>query len=92
MIVKILSEGTFSRVVAQMFSDKWLSSYEHNGHKCYNTARTNTTKENPVVTKIYFYLETEQGINNEFRKQVFFKINSFFNIIMGMKECQYHGL
>ena len=26
-------------------------------------------KGNPVVTKIYFYLETEQGINKEFRKQ-----------------------
>ena len=33
-------------------------------------------KGNPVVTKIYFYLETEQGINKEFRKQVFFRINS----------------
>ena len=25
--------------------------------------------------KVYFYLETEQGINKEFRKQVFFNTN-----------------
>ena len=28
--------------------------------KCYNNARMDMTKGNPDVTKIYFYLETEQ--------------------------------
>ena len=50
--------------------------WRSDGHKCYNNARTNMPKGNPVVTKIYFYLETEQGIYKEFRKQVFFKMNS----------------
>ena len=45
-------------------------------HKCYNNARTSIQKGNPIVTKISLYLETEQGINREFRKQVFFKMNS----------------
>ena len=39
-------------------------------------ARMDMPKENPVVTKIYFYLETEQEISKKFRKQVFFKMNS----------------
>ena len=45
----------------------------------------NIPKGNPVVTKIYFYLETEQGINKEFRKQVFFIMNSSLGspIILG---------
>ena len=50
--------------------------WHSDGHKCYNIARMNIPKRNPVVTKIYFYIETEQGINKEFRKQVFFKMNS----------------
>ena len=45
------------------------------GHKCFNNARMDMPKENPVVTKIYFYLDTEQGIDKEFRKHVFFKMN-----------------
>ena len=36
----------------------------------------NMPKRSLVVIKIYFYLETEQGINKEFRKQVFFKMSS----------------
>ena len=64
--------------------------WRSDGHKCYNDARTNMPKGNPVVTKIYVYLETEHGIDKEFRKQVFFKMKChlvpFFYIIMGMKE------
>ena len=41
-----------------------------------NNARMDMPKGNHVVTKIYFYLETEEGINKEFRKHVFFKMNS----------------
>ena len=44
-------------------------------------------KGNPVFTKIYFYLETEQGINKEFMKQVFFKLNSS----LGSFLLQYSG-
>ena len=60
--------------------------WRSNGHKCYANARMGMSKGNPVVTKIYFYLETEQGINKEFRKYVFFKMNSslvpsFYNYI-----------
>ena len=54
--------------------------WRSDGHKCYNNvnnARMDLPKGNPVVKKIYFYLETEQGINKEVRKQVFFKMNSF---------------
>ena len=50
--------------------------WRSDGQKCYNNARTNMPKGYPVVTTIYFYLETEQGINKEFRKQFFFKMNS----------------
>ena len=50
--------------------------WRSDGHRWYNNTRMNMPKGNPVVTKVYFYLETEQGINKEFRKQVFFKINS----------------
>ena len=46
------------------------------GHKCCDNARMDMPKGNSVVTKIYFYLETEQGINKEFRKRVFFKMNN----------------
>ena len=41
-----------------------------------HNVRMDMPKGNPVVTEIYFYLETEQGINKEFRKQVFSKMNS----------------
>ena len=50
--------------------------WRSDGHRWYNNTRMDMPKRNPVVTKVYFYLETEQGINKEFRKQVFFKINS----------------
>ena len=50
--------------------------WRSDGHKCYNNAIMDMPKENYVVTKIYFYLETGQGINKEFRKQVLFKMNS----------------
>ena len=53
-------------------AQRWRSD----GHRCFNNARMDTPKGNPVVAKIYFYLETEQGINKEFRKHVFFKMNS----------------
>ena len=48
----------------------------YDGHKCLNNARMDMPKGNPVVTKIYFYLDIEQGINKELRKYVFFKMNS----------------
>ena len=50
--------------------------WRYDGHKCYKNASLNMPKGNPVVTKIYFYLETDQGINKEFRNQVFFKMNN----------------
>ena len=61
--------------------------WRSDGHKCYNNARTDIPKGNPVVTRIYLYLEIEQGINKEFRKQVFFKMN----ISLGSFLLPYNG-
>ena len=33
-------------------------------------------KEILLSQKIYFYLETEQGVNKEFKQQFFFEMNS----------------
>ena len=59
--------------------------YDKNPDACHTCSDMSTTNNNKrmdmpkgihVVSKIYFYLETEQGINKEFRKQVFFKMKS----------------
>ena len=52
-------------------------AWRSDGHKCYNNARKGMPKGNSVVTKIYFYLETEQGINKEFRKRSNSSLGSF---------------
>ena len=64
-----------------------VQDWRSDGHRWYNNTRMDMPKGNTVVTKIYFYLETEQGINKEFRKHVFFRINS----LLGPSILHYIG-
>ena len=66
--------------------------WRSDGHKFYNNASLDIPKGNPGVTKIYFYLETEQSLNKELRKQIFFRMNSPPGSFLLHYIGQYHWL
>ena len=55
------------------------------------SVRTNTPKGNPVVTKI-IYTSRQSKTSTKNSEKCLDHLVPFFYIIMGMKECQYHGL
>ena len=63
-------------LVGELSCSNDAQHWRSDGHKWFNSARMDMPKGNPVVTKIYFNLETEQGVKKEFRKQVSSKMNS----------------